>query len=454
MATFFSINPATGAVIKEFNAMAQSEVNQTITHNHEIYHAWRKITLDERIKFVKKLSDLLNSKHEEYATIITIEMGKLFSEAKGEVKKCAKLCDFYAQNANKFLSDELITTEHLKSYVSYQPLGIVLGVMPWNFPFWQVFRYAIPALLAGNTVLLKHASNVPQCGILLENIFKEAGVEGFSNLIITSEMVSSVITNNYVKAITLTGSNKAGEAVAQLAGSQTKKTVLELGGSDPYIILKDADLNLAIEKCVESRMLNAGQSCIAAKRFIIEQSIFDDFVEGFRNKLTQYVPNDPFDDAANLAPLATENIRKHLHEQVQQSIKLGAHCIIGGDNIDHSGFYYAPTILTNITPNMPAYDEELFGPVASMIKVKNENEAIKVANNNPFGLGGAIFSKDIQKAEKLAREELQSGSCFVNDYVKSDPRLPFGGINSSGYGRELSHHGILEFTNIKTVCVN
>lgn len=453
MKTLISKNPATGLILDEFQVMSQDVVENIINKNHDIFLQWRLLSLENRIEKIKKLAELLNKNCTHYASLITCEMGKLYTESQAEIKKCALLCDYYVQNAPVFLADELVKTDYTKSYISYQPLGVILGIMPWNFPFWQVLRYAVPTLLVGNTVLLKHASNVPQCGKLLENIFHEAGIEGFHNLVIPSMQIESVIKHPKVKAVTLTGSNEAGKQVAQLAGACIKKTVLELGGSDPYIILKDANIELAVDKCVQSRLLNVGQSCISAKRFIIDKNIYDEFVSSFKQKFMLYYPGDPLNEATNLGPLATENIRAQLHTQVLDSLNKGAQCVLGGSIYEQNGFYYQPTILTEVKPGMPAYEEELFGPVASMIKADNEQEAISIANDHVYGLGSAIFSRDLEKAEKLAKTQIQAGSCFVNDFVKSDPRLPFGGINQSGYGRELSRHGILEFTNIKTICI-
>jgi succinate-semialdehyde dehydrogenase / glutarate-semialdehyde dehydrogenase len=451
--TLMSINPATGVAIKEFPIMDHKTVEDTIQKNQQIFLHWRTLQLSDRIKKIKTLSDLLNTHFSNYARLITTEMGKLYKEAQAEVKKCASLCEFYVQNAESFLADELVKTDYKKSYITYQPLGVILGIMPWNFPFWQAFRYAVPTLLAGNTVLLKHASNVPQCAQLLEHIFHEAGIEGFHHLMIPGAQMEQIIKHPKVQAISLTGSKEAGKQVASLAGSCIKKTVLELGGSDAYIILKDANLDLALEACIQGRMLNAGQSCISAKRFIVEKNIYDDFLNGVKQKLMQYQPGDPMNEITRLAPLATENIRTQLHEQVLESIKKGAQCVLGGNPYEQNGFYYQPTILVNIKPGMPAYDEELFGPVASVIQVNDEQEALKIANDHTYGLGGAIFSTDLEKAENLAKKTLQAGSCFVNDFVKSNPSLPFGGIHQSGYGRELSRQGIFEFTNIKTVCI-
>lgn len=434
--------------------MTPNEVDRILEKSHQIFLDWKTRPLSHRIQTIKKLSQVLNNHYATYARIITTEMGKLYTEAQAEVKKCATLCDFYVQHAESFLADECIQTDYQKSYITYQPLGVILGIMPWNFPFWQVFRYAIPALLAGNTAILKHASNVPECAQLLEQIFHEVGIEGFHHLMVPGSHMANIIQHPIVKAVSLTGSNEAGKKVAGIAGACVKKTVLELGGSDPYIILKDAPLDLAIHACIQSRMLNAGQSCIAAKRFIIEKEVYDEFLSGFQQKLITFQPGDPFNELTHLAPLATAQIRDNLHTQVNNSIQKGARCVLGRNfDKNQKGFYYQPTILTHAKPGMPAYDEELFGPVATMIKAHDEQEALKIANDQIYGLGGAIFSRDVEKANYLAKHELQAGSCFVNDFVKSDPRLPFGGIHQSGYGRELSRHGILEFTNIKTVCI-
>jgi len=453
MKTLVSINPATGLKSLDIPVMERKTIDNIIEKSHHLFLAWRAVPLADKLKKIEKLAQLLHANYEEYAKLISTEMGKLYKEAQAEVKKCAALCEFYLQHAQVFLQDEIIRTDYTKSYISYQPLGVTLGIMPWNFPFWQVFRYAVPTLLVGNTVLLKHASNVPQCGQLLESIFHNANIEGFHNLLISSKQIAPVIQHPKVKAVSLTGSLQAGQQVAQLAGACIKKTVLELGGSDPYLILKDADIPWAVEKCVQARLLNAGQSCIAAKRFIIEAAVYDEFVDAFKEKFQTYKPGDPFNEQTNLAPLATESIRSQLHSQVLKSIEKGAQCILGGGFYDQPGFYYQPSILTHITSGMPAYHEELFGPVASMIKVEDEEAAVRVANDHTYGLGSAIFSKNIEKAEYIAKTQLQSGQCFVNEFVKSDPRLPFGGENESGYGRELSRFGILEFTNIKTICI-
>jgi succinate-semialdehyde dehydrogenase/glutarate-semialdehyde dehydrogenase len=352
------------------------------------------------------------------------------------------------------LADEEVATEASKSYISYQPLGIILAVMPWNYPFWQVFRFAAPALMAGNVGLLKHASNVPQCALEIEKIFRDAGFpdHAFTTLLIKSDQVKSILDHPKVMAATLTGSGPAGEAVAAQAGSNIKKTVLELGGSDPYIVLEDADLEHAAQQCVESRLLNAGQSCIGAKRFIVVEKVYDDFLHLFKRKMENSHMGDPTKEV-DLGPMARHDLRDEVHQQVIDSVEAGARLLLGGMIPESDGAYYPPTILTEVGPGMPAYDEEIFGPVASVIKAKDEEEAIRIANDSIYGLGSCVFTKDVERGERIAKEEIEAGACFVNQYTKSDPRLPFGGIKQSGYGRELSRFGIREFVNIKTVYI-
>jgi succinate-semialdehyde dehydrogenase/glutarate-semialdehyde dehydrogenase len=382
-------------------------------------------------------------------------MGKVKKEGIAEIEKCAWVCDYYSKNAESFLERETIETEYQKSFVSYQPLGIILAVMPWNFPFWQVFRFAAPTLMAGNTAVLKHASNVPGCAVAIEELFREAGFPEnvFRTLLIGSKQVENVIRHPAVKAVSLTGSTPAGKSVAAIAGSELKKCVLELGGSDPYLILKDADLEYAARKCAAGRLLNAGQSCIGAKRFIVVEDIYAHFLEHFTQEMNNARFGDPSDPEVTMGPLARIDLRDELHKQVTDSVVKGAEIILGGEIPLLKGAFYPPTILENVKPGMPAYNEELFGPVASVIKVKDETEAIKVANDTVFGLGAAVFTHDDVKGEIIAEKKLQAGCCFVNDFVKSDPRLPFGGIKESGFGRELSEHGIKEFINAKTVVV-
>ena len=385
---------------------------------------------------------------------MTLEMGKPISQAEAEAEKCAWVCDYYADNAESILKEEFIQTDASESYVRFDPLGVVLAVMPWNFPFWQVFRFAAPALMAGNVGILKHASNVPMCAEAIENIFLEAGFpEGaFKNLVISSKPVKNIIDNPLVKAATLTGSENAGRNVAERSGKNLKKTVMELGGSDPFIILPDADLEKASSVAVTARMINNGQSCIAAKRFIITEAVYDEFLELFLSKMQAVKMGDPMNPETELGPLARKDLMLELDEQVKQSVEAGAEILTGGKPVDGKGYFYPPTVLVNIGKGSPAYEQELFGPVASVIKAKDEADAIRIANDTDFGLGASLWTNNIQHAKELAKE-IESGSVFINGLVKSDPRLPFGGIKISGYGRELSHYGIKEFVNIKTVWI-
>jgi len=450
-----SINPVNGKTVKTFEAHSEKGVEKIINSVDKTWHSWRLSTFQYRSRLMKSLSDLLISKKEELAFLMAQEMGKVKKEGIAEIEKCAWVCDYYAKNAESFLESETIETEYQKSFVSYQPLGIILAVMPWNFPFWQVFRFAAPSLMAGNTAVLKHASNVPGCAMAIEELFREAGFPEnvFRTLLIGSKQVENVIRHPAVKAVSLTGSTPAGKSVAAIAGSELKKCVLELGGSDPYLILKDADLEYAARKCAAGRLLNAGQSCIGAKRFIVVEDIYAHFLEHFTQEMNNARFGDPSDPEVTMGPLARIDLRDELHKQVTDSVAKGAEIILGGEIPLLKGAFYPPTILENVKPGMPAYDKELFGPVASVIKVKDETEAIKVANDTVFGLGAAVFTNDDVKGEIIAEKKLQAGCCFVNDFVKSDPRLPFGGIKESGFGRELSDSGIKEFTNIKTVVV-
>jgi len=450
-----SINPATGEKIKEYREFSSEEVEDIISKSDALFKDWRKVSFNEKKKLMLKAAQILRDNKEEYAKMLTLEMGKILRDAIAEVEKCAWVCEFYAEKAEEFLKPEIVKTEARKSFVSFQPLGVILAVMPWNFPYWQVFRFAAPALMAGNVCILKHASNVPGSALIIEEVFRKAGFPefAFKTLLIGSSQVSSVIENEAVKAITLTGSTPAGKAVASKAGEMLKKTVLELGGSDPYIILEDADNEETVMTCVNSRLINAGQSCIAAKRFIVVKSKIKEFQKDFVEYMKSMKMGDPFDATTNVGPQARHDLRDELHQQVLRSIELGAELLLGGYIPDNPGAFYPPTVLTNVRKGMPAYDEELFGPVASIIEAQSEEEAISIANDTVFGLGAAIFTGDIQKGEKLAIESIEAGSCFVNTFVKSDPRLPFGGIKQSGYGRELSDYGMKEFVNIKTVYV-
>lgn len=450
-----SINPTTGKQIKTYPQMDDSQVASIIDSVQNNFLTWRSTSFKLRAECLLKAAEILVIHKNDYVKLMAEEMGKPISQGLAEIDKSAWGCRYYAENAESFLKDTIVNTEAKEAFISYQPLGIVFGIMPWNFPFWQVFRAAAPTLMAGNAFILKHSSNVTACALAIEAVFKQAGFPSnlFRTLITDSSKVGSIIEHKHIKAVTLTGSCRAGAAVAAQAGAQIKKVVLELGGSDPYLILADADIKDAAKKCVTSRMLNAGQSCIAAKRFIVDQSIIADFTQCFIQEMKSYVCGDPLDPNCNLGPMARSDLRDDLHSQVQKSIKAGAKCLLGGDIPPGPGAYYPPTILTNVHPGMPAYDEEVFGPVAAIISAKDENDAIRIANDTPFGLGSAIFTQDLKKGRRIASQDLQAGSCFVNDFVKSDPRLPFGGINHSGYGRELGTFGIHEFVNIKTISV-
>ena len=450
-----SINPANGQEIAAYEEMSTDEVNGIITAVNDAFNSWRKTSFSSRGELLKNAAAILQSNKEEFGRLMSLEMGKPYSQSLAEVVKCAKGCEYYADNTEEILADRIIETDASKSYVSHQPIGIVLAVMPWNFPFWQVFRFAAPALMAGNVGVLKHASNVQGCALAIENIFVESGFPEnvFRTLVIGSKHVENVINNPHVKAVTLTGSTPAGRAVASQSGAALKKTVLELGGSDPYVILKDADLDQAVEACVIGRLLNTGQSCIAAKRFIVVTDVLVDFQERLIDEMRVKKWGDPFEEDVDLGPMVNETARDEIHNQVLMSVDKGAAILLGGKVPDNPGAYYPATVLGNVRPGMPAFDEELFGPVAAVIAAENEAEAIKLANQTPFGLGAAVFTSDIKKGEKIASEQLEAGSCFVNDFVRSDPRLPFGGIKASGYGRELSSNGILEFVNSKTVYI-
>lgn len=453
--TIVSINPATGKTLAEYQEMPVEEVQEIIASTHDAFLNWRKTSFAQRAALMKQAASILRAKAPDYARLMTQEMGKPIRDGRAEVEKCAWVCDYYADNAELFLQPEPVTTDASKSFITYQPLGVVLAVMPWNFPFWQVFRFAAPALMAGNAGILKHASNVPACALAIEEVFQQAGFPAniFRTLLISSRQVDAILENPLVKAATLTGSTPAGQAVAQKAGAMLKKTVLELGGSDPYLILADADLDLAVAACVSSRLINSGQSCIAAKRFIVVEPLQAEFEQRFVEKMRSVKMGDPMEEDTGVGPLARHDLRDELHQQVLQSIAAGATCLLGGTIPDNPGAFYPPTVLTGVKKGCPAYADELFGPVAAIIPVKDEAEAIRVVNDSVFGLGAAVFTRDVTRGERIAAEELEAGCCFVNALVKSDPRLPFGGIKESGYGRELSYFGIKEFVNIKTVYV-
>jgi succinate-semialdehyde dehydrogenase/glutarate-semialdehyde dehydrogenase len=453
--TIEAINPATEEVIRTYEHMTWEQIESILAEMQKTFLSWRETDFAERSKKMKVAARILKDHKEEYARLMADEMGKPLAQGRGEAEKCAWCCDFYADNAKKFLTPETVETDASKSFVSYQPMGIVLAVMPWNFPFWQVFRFAAPALMAGNAGLLKHASNVPGCALAIEKIFQDAGFpkDLFRTVLISNDVVARIIEHPDVKAATLTGSTPAGQAVGSKAGQALKKTVLELGGSDPYVILKDADLDLAVDTCVSSRLINGGQSCIAAKRFIVVKEVRKNFEDKFVAKMKSKKMGNPLEEGVDVGPQARVDLRNALHRQVVISIEKGARLLSGGTIPDRKGAYYEPTVLTDVKKGMPAYDEELFGPVAAIIPVEDEEEAIWVANDSVFGLGAAVFTQDLKRGEKIAEEKLEAGSCFVNAFVKSDPRLPFGGIKESGYGRELSYFGIREFVNIKTVYI-
>jgi len=386
---------------------------------------------------------------------MTIEMGKPILQSKAEVEKCAWVCDYYAENTEQFLADQLVATDASKSFITFQPIGIVLGIMPWNFPFWQVFRYAVPTIMAGNSAILKHASNVTGSALAIERVFLEAGFpeNTFKTFILPASRVSSLIANPLIKAVTLTGSTPAGRNVASAAGQNIKKVVLELGGSDPYVILDDANIDDAVSACVTARLINNGQSCIAGKRFVVCEKVYDEFTGKFANLMSHKEIGDPMLETTALGPLARKDLLEEVDAQVIMSIKKGARLITGGMHESEKGYFYDASVLDNVFPGMPAYDDEIFGPVAAVIKARDESDAIEIANSTSFGLGAAVFTEDLEKGEWIAKTQLQAGNCFVNAYVRSDPRLPFGGINESGFGRELSSFGIKEFVNIKTVYI-
>lgn len=450
-----AINPATGELIKEYRQHTNDEVKAILNATAHAYEAWRVTPFAERSRLMKKLGALLSERADKYGRLITMEMGKVLSEAVAEVNKCALVCAYYAENAEAQLADQRVPTEATESFITCRPLGPVLAIMPWNFPFWQVFRFAAPNLMAGNVGLLKHASNVPGCALAIEDVFRAAGfpADVFRTLLMRGSRAAAVIESPEVKAVTLTGSTPAGRIVAATAGRTLKKTVLELGGSDPYIILEDANLDQAAAACAAGRLLNNGQSCIAAKRFIVVEECADAFAEKLADEMGRRIMGDPLDPDSQLGPMARPDLRDELHQQVLDSVTAGAQLTMGGEVPHRKGAYYPPTILDNVRPGMPAYDEEMFGPVAAIIRVADETAAIRVANDTIFGLGAAVFTKSQERGRRIAKDELNAGCCFVNDFVKSDPRLPFGGIKESGYGRELHALGIREFVNQKTVQV-
>jgi len=452
---FTSINPATGETIAKYSQMTPVELKAALAGAEQAFLAWRRVPISERAAVVRQVGTLLRAQQDRHARLMSEEMGKPIRQARAEVEKCAWACDYYAEQGPGFLADEEVATDASRSFISYRPLGPVLAVMPWNFPYWQVIRMAAPSLVAGNVVLLKHAANVSGCALALEGLFREAGAPAavFRTLLIDHAQFRIAIRHRAVRAATLTGSTAAGSAIAKLAGERIKKTVLELGGSDPYIILEDADLDLAIEACAAGRLVNSGQSCIAAKRFVVVEAVREEFERRLTDRLRRARLGNPLDETTEVGPLARADLRDTLHRQVEASVAKGARLLLGGAIPPGPGAHYPPTVLTNVKRGMPAYDQELFGPVAAIIPSRNTKAALKVANDSAYGLGAAVFTRNVAEGTRMAAEELDAGSCFVNAFVRSDPRLPFGGIKESGYGRELGVQGIREFVNVKTVWV-
>ncbi len=450
-----TVNPATGVLVREYQEISDDALADAVAAAHRAFLEWRKTSFAERGAVLRRAADALDERKDELAHQMAIEMGKPLAQGRAEADKCAWVCRYYADNGAAFLGHETVATEASKSFVSFQPIGVVLAVMPWNFPLWQVFRFAAPALMAGNAGLLKHSSNVSGSALSIEEILHGAGIprDLFRTLLLPAARVSSLIEAPEIRAVTLTGSTPAGQSVAAKAGQMLKKTVLELGGSDPYVVLEDADLDAAAEASVASRLINSGQSCIAAKRFIVVESVYDRFEELYVDKMKKKHLGDPLEAGVDVGPQARRDLRDDLHSQVHRSLDQGARKLLGCQVSEGPGAFYPPSVLGGVTPGMPAFDEELFGPVAALVSARDEKHAIALANQSPFGLGAAVFTSDLARGERIAAEEIEAGSCFVNTFVRSDPRLPFGGIKESGYGRELSAFGIREFVNIKTVYV-
>jgi succinate-semialdehyde dehydrogenase / glutarate-semialdehyde dehydrogenase len=449
-----SINPATGEVVATFDSTPPGEMERIVAAAHAAFQEWRAVPFGERARLMKSAGQVLKKRRADYARLMTVEMGKPIVQGEAEIDKCAWNCEFYADNAERFLGEQPRETDASRSYVRFDPLGVVLAVMPWNFPFWQVFRFAAPALMAGNGAVLKHASNVPQCALAIEDVFREAGFPRglFATVLIESSSVGALIADPRIAAVTLTGSDRAGSMVAEQAGRALKKTVLELGGSDPFIVLEDADVEAAAKVAAQARLVNGGQSCIAAKRFIAVESIVDRFVARFRDELAAHKVGDPLDRQTQVGPLARVDLRDELHRQVEESVMRGAQLVLGGHVPPGRGAFYPPTLLTAVDKGMPAFDEETFGPAAAVVHAKDETDAIRLANGSVYGLGASLWTRDRARAERLAAR-IEAGDVHVNGMVKSDPRLPFGGVKRSGYGRELSEYGIREFVNVKAVWI-
>jgi succinate-semialdehyde dehydrogenase/glutarate-semialdehyde dehydrogenase len=454
MASTIIINPATGENIAEYDRITLNEAKEKIAQSGKSYNSWKQKTFEERALLMRILADIFDENKEQYAQLATREMGKTIAQSRKEIEKCALICRYYANNTKDLLANETVKTEAAKSYVTFQPIGVILAVMPWNFPFFQVIRFAVPALMAGNTGVLKHASNVQGCAFALEDAFAKAGFpEGsFTNLNIESKLVKDVIEDKNIVAVTLTGSEPAGRSVASIAGQNLKKTVMELGGSDAYIILDDADMEEATDLATFGRLQNNGQTCIAAKRFVVLDAVYEEFLTLFTKKMKAAKMGEPTDEDTYYGPMARIDLRDELHEQVLKTIAQGGKLVLGGEIPDGKGAYYPATILADLEPGMEGFDNELFGPVASVIRARDDAHAIELANNSPFGLGSGVFTGNSERGERLALQ-LEAGSSFVNKLVVSDPRLPFGGVKNSGYGRELAAYGIREFVNTKTVWI-
>jgi acyl-CoA reductase-like NAD-dependent aldehyde dehydrogenase len=450
-----SINPSTEDVLETFEEFSDQQVDSALQQAHDAQRSWRTTSFGERAARLQAVARVLRTQKERWSTLATNEMGKPIVEAEGEIEKCAWNCDFYAEHAAAFLADEQVKTNASQSYVAFEPLGVVLAIMPWNFPFWQVMRFAAPALMAGNGAVLKHASNVPGCALAIQEIFEAAGLPRglFRTLLVPGSRVEKLIADPRIAAVTLTGSSEVGEQVASTAGRYLKKQVLELGGSDPFIILADADLDAAATTAVRARNQNNGQSCIAAKRFIVEESVVEQFTARFVAGVKVLRVGDPLQRETNVGPLARHDLLDALEHQVERSVSAGARAVFGGSPVNGKGYFYPPTILDRVKPDMPAFREETFGPVAAVIRAANPDEAVRLANDTEYGLGAALWTRDIPRARDLARR-IEAGSVFINGMVASDPRLPFGGIKRSGYGRELGVFGIREFVNIQTVVVS
>ncbi|WP_230532101.1 NAD-dependent succinate-semialdehyde dehydrogenase [Microvirga roseola] len=449
-----SINPATGETLRSFDEHGPDDIARALDEAARAQRAWAEIPVSERVRVLSKAAQVLRARKAEFGALITAEMGKPILEAEAEVEKCAWNCEFYAEKAEEFLAPEIIPSNATESAVVFDPLGVVLAIMPWNYPFWQLFRFLAPAVAAGNGAILKHASNVPQCALAIEEVLREAGTpEGlFRTLLISPSAVEGLIADPRIAAVTLTGSTEVGSLVASQAGSHIKKQVLELGGSDPFIVLADADVQEAAAVATRARFQNVGQSCIAAKRFIVEKSVADAFVEALCSHVKALKVIDPMQRDSNIGPMARANLRDELHSQVERTVAAGAELKLGGRPMEGPGYFYEPTVLDCVTPDMPAFAEETFGPAAAVVRARDAEEAIRFANTTEFGLGAALWTRDIDNARRLARR-IEAGAVFINGMVASDPRLPFGGIKKSGYGRELGAFGIREFTNIKSVWI-